>query len=325
MPKKEMTYRSMGTCGMKVSTYSIGGWTTFGESIKDLSLTKKILSTAIEGGMNYIDLADIYACGECELAAAKVLKDFPRHELVIASKTFWPMSEDINDRGLSRKHIMESVEKSLRRMETDYFDIYYCHRFDPETPMEETIRAMDDLIHQGKVLYWGTSEWRGWQISEAVRFCERHGLYKPQVEQPEYSLLYRGQVERDVAPVAQALGIGVVVWSPLGSGVLTGKYDEGIPKDSRVARMGADQLPGNPFTEENIARVKKMKKIADELGCTRAQLALAWAAAQPGITSVITGATKVEQVKDNLGALEIEITEQVKTALDGIFPVVLPQ
>ncbi len=324
MPKKEMTYRSLGTCGMKVSTFSIGGWTTFGDSVKDLSLTSKILHTAIENGMNYIDLADIYAIGECELSVGKVLKDFPRHELVIASKTFWPMSEDVNDRGLSRKHIMEAVEKSLKRVGTDYFDIYYCHRFDPQTPMEETIRAMDDLIHQGKALYWGTSEWRGWQISEAVRFCERNNLYRPQVEQPEYSLLYRGPVERDVAPVAQAIGVGIVVWSPLGSGVLTGKYDEGIPKDSRVARMGADQLPGNPFTKENVERVKKMKKIADGLGCTRAQLALAWAATQPGITSVITGATKVEQVKDNLGALDIEITEEIRSALNDIFPVTMP-
>jgi voltage-dependent potassium channel beta subunit len=324
MPKKEMTYRSLGTCGMKVSTFSIGGWTTFGDSVKDLSLTSKILHTAIENGMNYIDLADIYAIGECELVVGKALKDFPRHELVIASKTFWPMSEDVNDRGLSRKHIMESVEKSLKRVGTDYFDIYYCHRFDPETPLEETIRAMDDLIHQGKVLYWGTSEWRGWQISEAVRFCERNNLYRPQVEQPEYSLLYRGAVERDVAPVAQAMGVGIVVWSPLGSGVLTGKYDEGIPKDSRVAKMGADKLPGNPFTKENVERVKKMKKIADELGCTRAQLALAWAATQSGITSVITGSTKVEQVKDNLGALDIEITEEIQSALNEIFPISMP-
>jgi len=321
MPKSQMTYRSLGTCGMKVSMFSIGGWTTFGDSVKDLNLTRKIIHTAVEAGINYVDLADVYALGACEAAVGKVLKDFPRHELVIASKAFWPMSDDVNDRGLSRKHIMESVEKSLKRVGTDFFDLYYCHRFDPETPMEESIRAMDDLIHQGKALYWGTSEWRGYQIAEAVRFCERHGLYKPKVEQPEYSLLYRSPVERDVAPVAQALGIGLVVWSPLGSGVLTGKYDEGIPDDSRVKRMGANSLPGNPYTKENVDKVRKMKKLADELGCTRAQLALAWAAAQPGITSVITGATKVEQVKDNLGALDIEITGEITAALDDIFGV----
>jgi voltage-dependent potassium channel beta subunit len=321
MPKKDMTYRNMGASGMKVSTLSIGGWTTFGESVKDASLTKKIFNMAVDAGMNYIDLADVYALGECELAVGKVLKEMPRHKLVVASKAFWPMSKDVNDRGLSRKHIMESIEKSLKRMDTDYFDIYYCHRYDPETPLEETIRAMDDLIHQGKVLYWGTSEWRGAQISDAVRLCERHGLYRPQVEQPEYSLVYRGPVEKDVAPVAQALGVGSVVWSPLGSGVLTGKYDEGIPKDSRVARMGADSLPGNPYTKENVERVKRMKKIADGLGCSRAQLALAWAAAQPGITSVITGATKIEHVQDNLGALDIEISDDVLKALNEIFPV----
>jgi aryl-alcohol dehydrogenase-like predicted oxidoreductase len=187
--------------------------------------------------------------------------------------------------------------------------------------MEETIRAMDDLIHQGKVLYWGTSEWRGARIADAVRLCERHGYYRPLVEQPEYSLVYRRPVEKDVAPVAQALGVGLVVWSPLGSGVLTGKYDDGVPKDSRVARMGADSLPGNPFTKENVEKVKKMKKIADGLGCSRAQLALAWAAAQPGITSVITGATRVEHVQDNLGALDVEISDDVRKALNEIFPV----
>jgi voltage-dependent potassium channel beta subunit len=316
-----MTYRNLGSSGVKVSALSIGGWTTFGESVKDAPLTKKILNTAIDAGMNYIDLADVYALGECELAVGKVLKEFPRHTLVIASKAFWPMSKDVNDRGLSRKHIMESVEKSLKRMGTDYFDIYYCHRFDPETPLEETIRAMDDLVHQGKVLYWGTSEWRGVQIGDAVRLCERRGYYRPLVEQPEYSLIYRRPVEKDVAPVALALGVGIVVWSPLGSGVLTGKYDDGIPKDSRVARMGADSLPGNPYTKDNLERVKRMKKVADGLGCSRAQLALAWAAAQPGITSVITGATKVEHVQDNLGALDIEISDEVQKALNEIFPV----
>jgi voltage-dependent potassium channel beta subunit len=323
MPAKEMTYRSMGASGIKVSTLSIGGWTTFGESVKDSNLTKKILHTAIEAGINHVDLADVYALGECELAVGKVLKDLPRHKLIISSKAFWPMSKDVNDKGLSRKHIMESIERSLKRVGTDYFDIYYCHRFDPDTPLEETIRAMDDLIHQGKALYWGTSEWRGAQIIEAVRFCESHHLYRPQVEQPEYSLLYRRPVEKDVTPVARALGIGIIVWSPLGSGVLTGKYDDGIPKDSRVARMGADSLPGNPFTQQSVDRVKKMKKLADNLNVTRAQLALAWVAAQPGITSVLTGATKVEHVEDNIGALDIEITEELQKSLEEIFPLPL--
>jgi aryl-alcohol dehydrogenase-like predicted oxidoreductase len=231
------------------------------------------------------------------------------------------MSKDVNDRGLSRKHIMESIEKSLKRMDTDYFDLYYCHRFDPETPLEETVRAMDDLVRQGKVLYWGTSEWRGSQICDAVRLCERHGYYRPLVEQPEYSLIYRGPVEKDVAPVAMALGVGIAVWSPLGSGVLTGKYDDGIPKDSRVARMGADSLPGSPYTKENVEKVKKMKKVADRLGCSRSQLALAWAVSQPGITSVITGATKVEHVQDNLGSLDIEISDEAQKELNDIFPV----
>ena len=319
MAAVEMKYRSLGSCGMKISVLSLGGWTTFGESVRDEKLVRDIFHVAFDAGINHFDLADIYAIGECERIVGKAIKDLPRHRMVLASKTFWPMSDDVNDRGCSRKHIMESIDKSLKRIGSDYVDIYYCHRYDNDTPLEETVRAMDDLIHQGKALYWGTSEWSGDQMRAAHKICKENNLYCPQVEQPEYNLMYYERVEKDVAPATNALGMGLVVWSPLGSGVLTGKYDDGIPEDSRLSRMKAEDLPGDPYTDENVEKVIKMKKIADKIGCTRAQLALAWAVSQSGITSVITGATKIEQLRENLGSLNIDITKEIIDLLDTLF------
>jgi aryl-alcohol dehydrogenase-like predicted oxidoreductase len=238
-----------------------------------------------------------------------VLKRLPRHTLVIATKVFLPMSDDVNDRGLSRKHIFESVDKSLRRLGTDYVDLYFCHRPDPDTPVEETARAMDDLVHQGKVLYWGTSEWSGAQIAEAHAVCERYGLYRPQVEQPEYSLLHRERVEGDVLPAAAARGMGLVVWSPLAMGMLTGKYDGGVPTGSRFAREGWARE--RFMTEANAERVRRLKPIADQLGITRAQLALAWALRSPTVSSVITGATRPDQLDDNVGAVAVSLSDDV--------------
>jgi aryl-alcohol dehydrogenase-like predicted oxidoreductase len=228
------------------------------------------------------------------------------------------MSDDVNDRGLSRKHIMESVEKSLRRIGTDYLDIYFCHRYDEDTPTDETVRAMDDLVRQGKILYWGTSEWTGDQLREAHDIADARNAYAPQVEQPQYSLLARAKVEDDVQPVADELGMGLVVWSPLASGLLTGKYDDGVPEGSRLDRMA--WLRDGLLTDENVSRVRRMAKLADELGTTRARLALAWALAQPGVSSVITGATSLAQLDENLAALSVRITPDVERALDAIFP-----
>jgi voltage-dependent potassium channel beta subunit len=318
MPNFAMSYRPFGRCGTKVSAFGLGGWTTYGGSVKDAGNIRKILVGAFEAGINFFDIADVYARGESEKAMGKVLKEFPRHELVISSKLFWPMSEDVNDRGLSRKHIMESIEKSLGRIGTDYLDIYFCHRADPETPLEETARAMDDLVHQGKVLYWGTSEWSGEQLAQAHQLCNARNLYRPQVEQPQFSLLSRRRVEEEVREVAVENGMGLVVWSPLASGLLTGKYDQGLPPGSRLAEM--EWLRESVITPERLAKVKRFKALADELGCSRAQLALAWAAAQPGISSVITGATKPEQLAENLGALKLSLGPAVLKALDQIFP-----
>lgn len=313
-----MQYRRLGRAGMKVSALSLGGWTTFGSLVKDQDLAREIIVRAYEAGINFFDIADVYAGGESERMMGKVLAEFPRHTLVISSKLYWPMSDDINDRGLSRKHIMESIDKSLQRIGTDYLDIYFCHRYDTETPVEETVRAMDDLIHQGKILYWGTSEWTGAQIREALDICETYNLYKPQVEQPQYNLLVRNVVEKDVAPVASANGMGLVVWSPLASGVLTGKYDDGVPEDSRLARI--DWLRDMILNGETnpVAKVQALKSVADKLGVTRAELALAWTLRNGYVSSAITGATKVSQLESNLKALAITLDNDVLAEIDAI-------
>ncbi|MBE7462553.1 MAG: aldo/keto reductase [Planctomycetes bacterium] len=313
-----MRYRPLGRCGMQVSELSIGGWTTYGDSVQDAAMVRKILVRAYEAGINFFDIADIYARGKTETAMGLVLKEFPRHTLVISSKVFWPMSDDVNDRGLSRKHIFESVHKSLQRLGTDYLDMYFCHRFDEKTPLEETVRAMDDLVRQGKVLYWGTSEWTGAQIREAGKIAEKRNAYGPQVEQPQYSMLVRAKVEKDVRPATDAQGMGLVVWSPLASGLLTGKYDDGIPPGSRLAQIA--WLRDAVRNEENLARVRKLKPLAEELGCSRASLALAWCAAQPGISSVITGATRIEQLDENLKALDVKLDAAMLKKLDAVCP-----
>ncbi|WP_373998350.1 aldo/keto reductase family protein [Bdellovibrio bacteriovorus] len=311
-----MPYRNAGHCGLKLSSLSLGGWTTFGGTVKDFTSVRSILRLAYEAGINFFDIADIYAKGESERIMGGALKDFPRHELVISSKVFWPMSDDVNDRGLSRKHILESVNKSLQRIGTDYLDIYFCHRYDPETPVEETVRIMDDLIHHGKILYWGTSEWTAEQIQEAMDVCDQGGYYRPQIEQPQYSLLAREKFEDNVRPKAQEHGMGLVTWSPLASGMLTGKYDNGI-SEGRLSRI--DWLRETFYTEQNVERVRNMKVLADELECTRGQLALAWLLNQPGMTSVILGATSIEQLQENLSCLKVPMTEDVDKALKKLF------
>lgn len=312
-----MQYRKLGHSGLKVSALSLGGWLTYGGSVQDQQIARDIIRTAYDKGINFFDIADIYARGASEEMMGAALKDFPRHTLVISSKVYWPMSDDVNDRGLSRKHIMESVEKSLRRIGTDYLDLYFCHRYDEDSPLEETIRAMDDLVHQGKILYWGTSEWTGPQIQDALNFCEAHNLYKPQTEQPRYSLIRPKRVEEEILPVTEPNGIGLVVWSPLAGGMLTGKYDEGIPEDSRFKRE--DWARESYMNDQTAQAVKDLKAIADDLGITRAQLAIAWVLRQPGVSSAITGATKVQQLEETLPAASVTLTEDVLARIDEIF------
>jgi len=312
-----MTYRPLGRCGTKVSTFSLGGWTTFGGSITDEALTRSICRAAFDAGVNFFDLADVYARGECEKLMGKVLRELPRDRIVVSTKVYWPMSDDVNDRGLGRKHLVQSIDASLKRLGMDYVDLYFCHRYDADTPLEETVRAMDDLVRAGKVIHWGTSEWTGAQIRDAHKIADRRNAYGPQVEQPQYSLLVRDKVEKDVLPAAKETGMGIVVWSPLASGLLTGKYDDGVPAGSRLAKI--DWLRDQLRTEDRLAPVRAFGKLASEAGIAQTPLALAWAAARDGVSSVILGATSVEQLRENLSARDVKLDAALLARLDAIF------
>ncbi|HSR11274.1 MAG TPA: aldo/keto reductase [Thermodesulfobacteriota bacterium] len=312
-----MKYKKVGSSGLKISQMSLGGWTTFGDSVKDDAAARKIVKTAYDQGINFFDMADAYARGESEKMMGRLLKEFPRHTLVLSSKLFRPMSDDVNDQGLSRKHVMESIGRSLSRIGTDYLDIYFCHRHDPDTGMEETVRAMDDLIHAGKILYWGTSEWPIEKIDEAFQVAERYNLYKPLVEQSQYSLLYRERVEKEIFPNLAKYGMGLVTFSPLASGLLTGKYDKGVAEKSRLERLGF--VRDMWYREDYLDRVRRLAPVAEELGVTRSELALAWALHRPEIASVITGATEGAQLKTNLKALDVQLGPDALARIEEIF------
>jgi voltage-dependent potassium channel beta subunit len=310
-----MEYRRVGASGLKVSAISVGGWITFGGTIED-EIAGQILRTSIEGGVNFVDLADVYAMGEAEKTVGRFLPEYTRSELVISSKVFGKMSDDPNDRGLSRKHIFESVDRSLRNLGTDYLDIYYCHRSDPETPLAETAAAMDDLVHQGKILYWGTSVWSPDSLEAAHTLADDRRLYAPIVEQPLYNLTDRG-IEKDVIPTAKRLGMGLTVWSPLAGGLLTGKYADGIPKGSRAETsqwLDAEKI------EANRSRLARFSEIAAGMGAQPGQLALAWILQNDAISCVLTGATTPAHVESNLKAIELEISGDVNAELGELFP-----
>jgi len=316
----EMAYRPLGRCGTRVSVFGLGGWTTYGGTLQDQPLVDRLLHLAFERGVNFFDTADIYAKGACETAMGKSFASLPRQRLVLASKVFWPMSGDPNDRGLSRKHIVESVERSLKRLGTDYLDIYFCHRFDAETPVLETLRAMDDLVRQGKVLYWGTSEWSGERLREVHALAREWRCHAPQVEQPQHSLLARGRFEGDVLPACLELGMGTVLWSPLASGLLSGKYDEGVPADSRLGNPSFEWLRKSLLKDDTLDRVRRFGAACSRRGLSRSQVALAWAADRFGVSSVILGATSEAQLLENLEALELRLDDELRRELDGIFP-----
>jgi voltage-dependent potassium channel beta subunit len=311
-----MEYRRLGESGLKVSAISLGGWTTFGGSIQDAAQARRIIEIALEGGVNFFDQADAYAKGESEKVMGAVLKDHPREKLVISSKLYWPMSDDVNDRGLGRKHIRHSIEGSLKRLGTDYLDIYFCHRHDADTPVGEVVHSMSNLIERGQILYWGTSEWSGAQIQEAVSFAQANGLHAPVTEQPQYSLIYRDRVEKEILPVTQKNGVGLVVWSPLGMGVLTGKFDAG---DVPGSRMTDTQIGRDLYTPQNIEKVRQLKPIADELGVTRGTLALAWALRSKAVASTIVGATKPEQMTQNLEAADFRLSPDALAQVEAVF------
>lgn len=311
-----MEYRNLGNSGLKVSEVALGGWVTFGHSINEQNVVREIVAQAYDEGINFFDQADVYARGKSEEMMGAVLAEFPRHTLVLSSKVYWPMSDDVNDRGLSRKHILESIDKSLARLGTDYLDIYFAHRYDDNVPMHEIVMAFDQVIRSGRALYWGTSMWPAARIAEATEFAKAHGLHAPITEQPEYSMLRRERVEREILPYTAGAGVGLVVWSPLAMGLLTGKYDEGKPEG---ARLTENENWSNSFlTDSNIAKVRAIKPIADDLGISRAQLALAWILRQKGVSSVITGATRAEQISDNVKAAGVRLNEEVVSQIDEI-------
>ncbi len=308
----------MGSCGLKLSAISLGAWVTFGDQI-DARTAKDLTHRAYEAGVNFFDNADIYANGKAEEVMGGAIKELQRESLIISSKVYWRTMPGPNGKGLSRKHIMESCEASLRRLGLDYLDIYFCHRYDHETPLDEVVRAMDDLVRQGKVLYWGTSEWRAAQIAHAYGIAETWGCYAPAVEQPQYSMLVRSKVERELVPAVDDYGFGMVTWSPLKFGLLSGKYNQGDPAEkTRLTRE--PEWGKEVVTNEHLGKVRQLTDLAGELGATTAQLAIAWLLRFPQVSSVITGATKVEHLEDNLGALSVaeKLTPEVLERIEMI-------
>ena len=303
----EMTYRRLGRSGLKVSVLSFGSWVTFGEQV-DTSLAKDCLTAARDAGVNFFDNAEAYAGGESEQIMGDAIRElgWERHSYVISTKIFWGIHKDTVNMAntLNRKYLMQAIDGSLERLGLDFVDLLYCHRADPETPIEETVWAMSDIVSSGKALYWGTSEWTAEEIRAAYEIAERHHLHKPVMEQPQYNLFERKKVEREYARLYEDWGLGLTTWSPLASGLLTGKYADGIPDGSRAALPGYEWLRDYVTDTTKNDQVKELTVIAERLGVTTSQLAIAWCAANPNVSTVITGASNVDQVHENLKALD---------------------
>jgi voltage-dependent potassium channel beta subunit len=314
-----MHYRRLGKTGIKVSEISLGAWVTFGEQISEKTATD-LVHVAYDQGVNFFDNADVYAKGRAEEVLGRAIKHLARETLVISSKVFFPTMQGVNGRGLSRKHIIESVQASLNRMELDYLDIYYCHRYDPDTTVEEVVQTMDMLVRRGLILYWGTSEWDVMHLVQAITFARQNGLIPPMVEQPKYNLMNRWHVENDLAPLCQEYGLGLTTFSPLSYGILSGKYNEGIPEGSRATLEDMSWL-ADRITPQAIEKVKKLTLVARDIDATTAQLAIAWLLQRKFVSSVITGATRLEQLDENLASAELEdkITPDILDRIEGIF------
>ncbi|HLX87866.1 MAG TPA: aldo/keto reductase [Acidimicrobiales bacterium] len=316
----DMEYRRLGHSGLKVSALSFGSWVTFGPQLAG-KLAVDCIAAAHEAGVNFFDNAEAYAGGQSEKIMGEAFAElgWPRHSYVVSTKIFWGIHGGVNmTNTLNRKYLMQAIEGSLERLGLDFVDLLFCHRADPETPLEETVWAMSDIVSSGQALYWGTSEWSADEIRAAWDIAERHHLHKPVMEQPEYNILRRKKVEREFARLYDDIGLGLTTWSPLASGLLTGKYLEGVPDDSRAALPGYEWLRNMLTDEKSNAKVKALKAVADDLGCTLAQMSLAWCTKNPHVSTVITGASRVEQVRENMVALEVaaQLDEEVMHRVD---------
>lgn len=312
-----MEYRRMGITGMKISAISLGAWLTYGSDSVPFETSKECIRYAIDNGINFIDVANVYSGGKAEETVGKSIKGLDRTKLVISTKACFPMSDDVNDRGLSRKHLFESVHKSLKRLGTDYVDVFFCHRYDANTRTDETVRALDDLIRQGKILYWGTSMWEPWQLVEAFEAAEKFNCYAPVIEQPLYNMLDRYKLEGELEDTLTERGMSTVVWSPLAGGLLTGKYNDGVPTDSRASKIDEPWM-AEQFADDRIEKARAITALAKELGTNPAALALAWALRHPNVDSVIIGATKPQHITENLKALDLNITPDIEQRIEDI-------
>ncbi len=320
--KPKMQYRRLGRSGLQVSVLSFGSWVTFDAQLKD-DMALECMQAAKDAGCNFFDNAEAYAGGESEAIMGRVVRElgWKRQEYVMTSKFFWGLDGRTPNmqNTLNRKYLIHAVDGSLERMQLDFLDVIYCHRADPNTPIEETVWALSDIIDAGKAHYWGTSEWNADEIRAAWEIAERHHLHKPVVEQPQYNLLNRRRVEKEYARLYEDIGIGTTIWSPLASGLLTGKYRDGIPPDTRGSLEGYGWLADRLSDPAQIAKVERLRPIADELGCSMAQLSIAWCAANPHVSTVITGASRASQVVENFAAIEVldALTPDVLARIDA--------
>lgn len=319
-----MEYRRLGNSGLQVSALSFGSWVSFSKQINDKT-AEELMGLAYDNGINFFDNAEIYALGESEKMMGRVIKKkkWDRTSFIVSSKVFWGWrgkGNKPNQTGLSRKHVIEACHEALQRLQVEYLDLYFCHRPDKNTPIEETVWAMNHLIQQGKILYWGTSEWSGVEIMEAHRIAAQYRLIGPVVEQPQYNMFEREKLEKEYLDVFRTVGLGTTIWSPLAAGLLSGKYNDGIPKGSRFALQGFDWLRDRWASEDKIKKVKKIAELAKKLGVSTAALSIAWCIKNKNVSTAILGATKKQQLTENLKSLEVLplLTPDVMEKIDGI-------